>query len=165
MYIDFSISDGRIHYCLHKFTCMQYVTVMQCCSHRKGRTMKYIKESAIIFGITMIGEFLNKLLPLPVPAGVYGLFLLLLLLCTKVLKLEAIEATGNFLLDTMPIMFIPASVGLIDSYDAMKAILIPLIVTCLISTVVVMGVTGKVTEFMVKFLKKNETNAGEETRA
>ena len=42
--------------------------------------MKYIKESAIIFGITMIGEFLNKLLPLPVPAGVYGLFLLLLLL-------------------------------------------------------------------------------------
>ena len=58
--------------------------------------MKYIKESAIIFGITMIGEFLNKLLPLPVPAGVYGLFLLLLLLCTKVLKLEAIEATGNF---------------------------------------------------------------------
>ena len=127
--------------------------------------MKYIKESAIIFGITMIGEFLNKLLSLPVPAGVYGLFLLLLLLCTKVLKLEAIEATGNFLLDTMPIMFIPASVGLIDSYDAMKAILIPLIVTCLISTVVVMGVTGKVTEFMVKLLKKNETNAGEETRA
>ena len=124
--------------------------------------MKYIKESAIIFGITMIGEFLNRLLPLPVPAGVYGLFLLLLLLCTKVLKLEAIEATGNFLLDTMPIMFIPASVGLIDSYDAMKAILIPLIVTCLISTVVVMGVTGKVTEFMVKLLKKNETNAGEE---
>ena len=43
--------------------------------------MKYIKESAIIFGITMIGEFLNRLLPLPVPAGVYGLFLLLLLLC------------------------------------------------------------------------------------
>ena len=83
--------------------------------------MKYIKESAIIFGITMIGEFLNKLLPLPVPAGVYGLFLLLLLLCTKVMKLEDIEATGNFLLDTMPIMFIPASVGLIDSYDAMKA--------------------------------------------
>ena len=80
--------------------------------------MKYIKESAIIFGITMIGEFLNRLLPLPVPAGVYGLFLLLLLLCTKVLKLEAIEATGNFLLDTMPIMFIPASVGLIDSYDS-----------------------------------------------
>ena len=127
--------------------------------------MKYAYQVMIIGGISLAGEILNYLLPLPVPAGVYGLFLLLLLLCTKVLKLEAIEATGNFLLDTMPIMFIPASVGLIDSYDAMKAILIPLIVTCLISTVVVMGVTGKVTEFMVKLLKKNKTNAGEETRA
>ena len=125
--------------------------------------MKYIKESAIIFGITMIGEFLNSILPLPVPAGVYGLFLLLILLCTGLLKLEDIEATGNFLLDIMPILFIPASVGLIESYDEMKAILVPLIVTCLISTLVVMGVTGKVTELMVAVLKKKDAKgAGEE---
>ena len=122
--------------------------------------MKYIKESAIIFGITMIGEFLNAILPLPVPAGVYGLFLLLILLCTGLLKLEDIEATGNFLLDIMPILFIPASVGLIDE---MKAILVPLIVTCLVSTLVVMGVTGKVTELMVAVLKKKDAKgAGEE---
>lgn len=128
--------------------------------------MKYIKESAIIFGITMIGEFLNNLLPLPVPAGVYGLFLLLLLLCTGLLKLEEIEATGNFLLDIMPILFIPASVGLIESYEAMKAILVPLIVICLVSTLVVMGVTGKVTELMVSILKKKGgKNAGEEKAA
>lgn len=125
--------------------------------------MKYIKESAIIFGITMIGEFLNELLPLPVPAGVYGLFLLLILLCTGLLKLEDIEATGNFLLDIMPILFIPASVGLIESYEAMKTILFPLIVICLVSTLVVMGVTGKVTELMVAVLKKKDSNnAGEE---
>ena len=125
--------------------------------------MKYIKESAIIFGITMIGEFLNTILPLPVPAGVYGLFLLLILLCTGLLKLEDIEATGNFLLDIMPILFIPASVGLIESYDEMKTILVPLIVTCLVSTLVVMGVTGKVTELMVAVLKKKDAKgAGEE---
>ena len=78
-------------------------------------------------------------------------------------KLEDIEATGNFLLDIMPILFIPASVGLIESYDEMKAILVPLIVTCLISTLVVMGVTGKVTELMVAVLKKKDAKgAGEE---
>lgn len=132
----------------------------------RTNNMKYVKESAIIFGITMIGEFFNELLPLPVPAGVYGLFLLLLLLCTGLLKLDDIEATGNFLLDIMPILFIPASVGLIESYDAMKAILVPLAVTCLVSTVIVMGVTGKVTEFMVSMLKKkNGKNAGEEKTA
>lgn len=128
--------------------------------------MKYIKESAIIFGITMIGEFLNELLPLPVPAGVYGLFLLLILLCTGLLKLQDIETTGNFLLEIMPILFIPASVGLIESYDAMKAILVPLIVTCLVSTLVVMGVTGKVTELMVVVLrKKTVEKTGEENVA
>lgn len=37
--------------------------------------MKYLKEVAIIFGITMAGECLNLFLPLPVPAGVYGLFI------------------------------------------------------------------------------------------
>lgn len=61
--------------------------------------MKYVKECLIIFGITLAGEVLNGILPLPVPAGVYGLFLLLFLLCRGILKLEDVEATGNFLLD------------------------------------------------------------------
>ncbi len=111
--------------------------------------MKYLKEGAIIFGITLAGEGLNHVLPLPVPSGVYGLFLLLVLLCTGILKLEAVEATGNFLLDIMPVLFIPASVGLMESYGDMRAILIPLVVICLVSTAVVMIVTGKVAEWMI----------------
>ena len=39
--------------------------------------MKYVKQIGIILGITLAGECLNQFLPLPVPAGVYGLFLLL----------------------------------------------------------------------------------------
>ena len=74
--------------------------------------MKYLKELVIIFGITMAGELLNRLIPLPVPAGVYGLFLLLALLCSGVLKLSDVENTGDLLLDLMPLMFIPAAVGL-----------------------------------------------------
>ncbi len=125
--------------------------------------MKYIRQACVIFGITMIGEFLNYALPLPIPAGVYGLFLMLIALCTGIVKLSDVEETANFLLDIMPILFIPASVGLIESYDEMKAILVPLIVTCLISTLVVMGVTGKVTELMVAVLKKKDVKgAGEE---
>lgn len=118
--------------------------------------MNYVKEGAIIFGISLIGELLNKILPLPVPSGVYGLFLLLLLLCTGVLKLSDIEATGNFLLDIMPILFIPAAVGLIESYGDMQAVLVPLVVICLVSTVVVMAVTGKVAEFMMGIGKRNK---------
>lgn len=112
--------------------------------------MKYIKEIAIIFGITGIGELLNYYLPFPVPAGVYGLFLLLFLLCTRIVKLEDIEATGNFLLDIMPVLFVPASVGVLESYVEIKAVLVPLTVISLVSTLTVMGVTGKVAELMLK---------------
>ena len=50
--------------------------------------MKYVKEIVIIFGITMVGELLNKFIPLPVPAGVYGLFILLGGLCSGIIKLS-----------------------------------------------------------------------------
>ena len=66
--------------------------------------MKYLKEVAIIFGITMAGEILNAFIPLPVPAGVYGLFILLGLLCTKTVRLSDVAVTGNLLLDLMPLI-------------------------------------------------------------
>ena len=111
--------------------------------------MKYLKEVAIIFGITMAGEFLNYLLPLPVPAGVYGLFILLLLLCAGTLKVEDVSEVGDFFLDTMPLMFIPAGVGLITSWSQLQPFLVPLLVITVVSTFVVMIVTGKVTDFLI----------------
>lgn len=95
--------------------------------------MKYLKEVTIIFGITMLGEFLNYLLPFPVPSGVYGLFILLLMLCTGALHTEDVAEVGEFFLDTMPIMFIPAGVGLLDSVQEAESILVPLTVITVIS--------------------------------
>lgn len=116
--------------------------------------MKYVKQSCVIFGITMMGELLNALLPLPVPAGVYGLFLLLVGLCMGVIKLEQVEETGNFLLDTMPLMFIPVIVSLMENYDILKAVAVPVIVISVVSTIVVMAVTGKITELLIHVMKK-----------
>lgn len=118
--------------------------------------MKYLKEIAILFGITMTGEVLNALIPLPVPAGVYGLFLLLGLLMSGIVRLSDVMATGNLLLDLMPLMFIPAAVGLIESMEELKAILIPFVVISVLSTLIVMTVTGKTTEFILKIQKKEE---------
>lgn len=120
--------------------------------------MKYLKEVAIIFGITMAGEILNKFIPLPVPAGVYGLFILLGLLCSKVVRLSDVAATGNLLLDLMPLMFIPAAVGLIEKFEELKAILVPFIVITVLSTFLVMTITGKAAEAV---LNRNE-KAGKE---
>ncbi len=118
--------------------------------------MKYLKEIAIIFGITMVGEILNEMIPLPVPAGVYGLFILLGLLCAKVVKLEDVSATGNLLLDLMPLMFIPAAVGLIEKYVELTSILVPFVVISAVSTLIVMTVTGKTTEWILHRQKKED---------
>ena len=118
--------------------------------------MKYIKQSCVIFGITMIGELFNALLPLPVPGGVYGLFLLLAGLCTGVIKLKHVEETGNFLLDIMPLMFVPVIVGLMDDYEILKAAAVPVIMISVLSTIAVMAVTGKFTELLIGITNKGE---------
>ena len=115
--------------------------------------MKYIKEVAVIFGISMIGEVLNRLLPLPVPAGVYGLFLLLAALLFKIVKVEQVESTGEWLLDTMPLMFVPVSVGLMTSFEELKAIVVPFVAISMLSTFAVMIATGLIADFIIK--KKN----------
>ena len=77
--------------------------------------MKYIFRLNIILGISLLGEFLGAVIPLPVPGSIYGLVLMLAGLCTGVIPLEKVESTGRFLIEIMPVMFIPAAVGLIDS--------------------------------------------------
>lgn len=116
--------------------------------------MKYIKQLAIILMVTAIGEILKYLLPLPVPASIYGLVLMLVLLMTKVIKLDQVKETGEFLIEIMPLMFIPPSVGLMASWGEFKQMLIPLVVISLVSTVVVMVITGKMSDFLLK--KKGE---------
>ena len=112
--------------------------------------MKYVKEIVWIIAFTFIGEALNKLLPLPVPAGVYGLLLLLLALISGIVKLQDVESTGNFLLDTMTIMFIPAAVGIMSAVDTLLPVLLPYAFIIVISTIVVMVSTGLMASFIIK---------------
>ncbi len=111
--------------------------------------MKYIKQLAIIFAVTAVGEFLKYLLPLPVPASIYGLVLMLVLLITKTIKLEQVKETGEFLIEIMPLMFIPPSVGLMASWGQFKEMLIPLAVISFVSTLVVLGATGKMSDYLL----------------
>ncbi len=111
--------------------------------------MKYMRQFAIILSVTCIGELLNFFLPLPIPASIYGLILMLLLLMTGIVKFSSVERTGDFLVEIMPMMFIPAGVGLLTAWDELRPILIPIVAMTFITTVVVMFVTGKVADALV----------------
>ena len=119
--------------------------------------MKYIRQFAVILGISFLGEILH-LIPFPIPGSVYGLVLMFLLLARGILKLEDVRETGQFLIEVMPLMFIPAGVGLIDSWGELRPILLPVIVLLLVSTVLVMGVSGQVTQQMMHHGKKEDKN-------
>ncbi len=116
--------------------------------------MKYIIQFEIIIAISLAGELLNRLIPLPIPASIYGMAILFTALCTGVIKLSAVKETGKFLIYIMPMMFIPATVGLLDSWSIMKDFLTAIIVISLVSTVIVMAVTGHIAQFIIKIKDK-----------
>ena len=112
--------------------------------------MRFIRQFLIILLVSFLGEVLKAILPLPVPASIYGLVIMLALLVSKVVKLEHVEGASMFLIDIMPLMFIPASAGLIDIWPNLKPVLLPIVIITLVSTILVMVVSGKVTEFVIK---------------
>ena len=119
--------------------------------------MKYVKQFAMILLVSFAGELLNYLLPLPVPASIYGLVLMLVCLLTGIIKLDAVRDTACFLIEIMPIMFIPPAVGLMASWDVIQANLVAYLIIAAVTTIVVMAVSGLVTQGV---LKRNEKGEG-----
>lgn len=116
--------------------------------------MKYIKGLMIIFIFSFIGEILNHLLPLPLPASIYGMILLFIALLTKCIKLEQVEMISEFLLSVMLIFFVPASVGIMDTFFDYKSNMLNIIITVIVSTIVVMITTGLVAQTIIKLTNK-----------
>ena len=120
--------------------------------------MKYIKQFILILAISFAGELLKYLLPLPVPASIYGMVLMFLALLTGVIKLEHVRETGKFLIEIMPLMFIPAGVGLMSSWSTLKPLLLPVAVITVVTIITVMVASGHTAQFILK----REEKRGEE---
>ena len=112
--------------------------------------MKYVRQFWIILLISAMGEALHVLIPLPVPASVYGLVIMLIALGTHIIRLEQVKEAAEFLIEIMPVMFIPAAAGLIDSWGILQPVIIPLGIITVVTTVFVMVVTGLVTQGIIR---------------
>ncbi len=119
--------------------------------------MRYMKQFGIILAVTCVGDFLNFALPLPIPGSIYGLVIMLILLITGVIKIYQVKDSAEFLIDIMPMMFIPAAVGLLVAWGDLRPVLLPVLVTTVASTVIVMAVTGRVSQAVMRF-RKRETS-------
>lgn len=110
--------------------------------------MKYLKQAFVILTITLIAEILANVLPLSLPASIYGMLILFFGLLFGVIKLEDVEDAGEWLMIIMPMMFVVPSAGFITSWPSLQPNLIPWIVIILVPTVLVMGVGGLVAQFL-----------------
>ena len=119
--------------------------------------MKYIRQFGLILAVTFLGELLKMILPFKIPSSIYGLVLMFLALQFKVIQLEQVKEAAKYLIEIMPLMFIPAGVGLMNAWGVLKPICIPVSVITIISTIVVMGISGKVTQFVIRLEKRNKS--------
>lgn len=120
--------------------------------------MKYLQEAVIIAAVTFAAEIIKYLLPLPVPASIYGLILLFLLLKTGAIKLRQIEHVGNLLLELMPLLLVPASVSFLTVLDTIQGMLLPVLIMGLAGTTVVMLLTGWISQWIIRRSGKEKSH-------
>ena len=125
--------------------------------------MKFLKQFLIILVITFMGEGVYVVLALPIPARISGMVLLFLALMTGIVKLESVRDAGKFLIEIMPVMFIPAGVGLMVSWGVLKPMLLPVSLITVVSLITAAAATGLVSQTVIrKEQKKTEKAEGKE---
>ena len=122
---------------------------------RGTKNMKYLSQFLILMGFTLAGEALQRLIPLPIPASVYGLALLFGALCLKVVKVEQVKDTGAFLTSILPILFVSPAVGIVEDWGLISDHLIPILLLLIGSTILSFGISGRITQAILKKVGEN----------
>lgn len=101
-----------------------------------------IRQCFIIFGCLALGELAVWLTGIKMPSSIIGMLLLTAMLQTKVIKLEWVKGMSDFLISNLGFFFVPPGVALMLYLDIIKAELLPIVVATVVSTVLVLVVTG-----------------------
>ena len=112
--------------------------------------MRYLKQICLILGFSFLGEICRAVIPLPIPASIYGMALLFAALSLKIVRSAQVKDAGGFLTSILPLLFVAPVVNLMDCWDQVRSAIVPLAVIVVISTVVTFGVAGLVTKLMMR---------------
>ena len=105
-----------------------------------------VRGLTLLLLFQLCGEFISRILDLPVPGNVLGMGLLLLALTTKLVDIKWLEEAAELLLSNLALFFVPAGVGVMVYGDLIAAEWLPISVATVLSTFVVMAVTGKLAQ-------------------
>lgn len=116
--------------------------------------MKYIKQLCLITLFSFLGELCRYLIPFPIPASIYGMVLMAAALGLKLFRPEDVHDAGSFLTSLLPVLFVVPLVNLMDCWSQLRDNLVPLLIIIVVSTVIVFGVSGVVTQLLMNATKK-----------
>ena len=108
--------------------------------------MKYLNQFLIILGFTLLGEVLQRVVPLPIPASVYGIVLLFSALCLKLIRPEQVKEAGGFLTSILPVLFVAPAVNILENWALIRGSLIPMVLLVLAFTVLTFGISGRIAQ-------------------
>ena len=114
--------------------------------------MKIICQIGVIFAVCWFSQLIEAALPVPFPASVIGMLLLLALLATGLLKIEHIREKAN-----MAFFFLPAGVSVINYFDVLGRSAVALVLVCLLSTVITFGATALSIRFTLRLLERRKS--------
>lgn len=121
------------------------------------KILKIAIQIAIIYIIYMAGNLISNFIVdfIVIPGNIIGMVILLVLLTSNVLKLAMIEETGNFMLKYMGFFFVPLTVGLMESYKLIQDSIVQIVIILVVSCILVMFVSAKVTDILISYKEKN----------
>ena len=112
--------------------------------------MKYLPQFLIIMSFSLLGEALQRLIPLPIPASVYGLLLLFSALCLKLVKLEQVKDISSFLVSIMPVLFVAPAVGIVEDWHMVADWLLPILLLMVGTTILTFGISGRIAQALMR---------------
>lgn len=112
--------------------------------------MKYLSQFLIILGFTLAGEALQRLIPIGIPASVYGLVLLFAALCLGLVKPEQVEDVGGFLTSILPVLFVSPAVGIVEHWSLIQPKLLPIALIIAATSALTFGLSGRITQALTK---------------
>ncbi len=112
--------------------------------------MQYLKQFMVIIAFSLVGQAMETLIPLPIPAAVYGLVLLLAALLTGLVKLEKVKGAADFLISIMPVIYIAPAVKVLEYWDIIAPNAAAIVVIVVFTTGAIFAISGLVTKWLQK---------------
>ena len=118
--------------------------------------MKILRQAAIIAAVCAAAELIRYLVPLPIPASVYGLILMLLALLTGLIRPEQIETAADFLIAILPLLFVAPTVALVARLERLASLVVPILLLGIAGTTLVIGLSGRAAQAVGRHEKRTE---------